>query len=409
MSVATRREKEKAGRKRSSARDWAKQQDTGREATCLKLPEGVEFCKLEVGVHKFDFLPFIAGKNNPRADEGMEHFERSYESHYLQTPEGGRPYPCRRACFNGKRCAVCDWLSKHGGSGDPELVKGMRAKPRHLWLINDVTKHTGKGTPPVKYKVLDTGHFNRGTGFGELMQDAINSLDEGIEPFVLEGGFTATLTVKEQSFSGKKYNAVTRIDLRQHSYDYDEEVLAEAPCLDTCIVDVGYDAVKKILEPESVEDEPDETPPPKAKAKPAAKPSKDKDDDDSDDSEEKKPAAKPKKGSTVFKVGDIVEHPEMGECEVKKVSADGTSLKLEDRKGKLYPGIDPDEVTKVETADADDDDEDDEPEEKPAPKPKVGKPAKDIDEDDEEDGDSDDDDEDSDSDDDEEDSDEDDE
>lgn len=387
MSVATRREKEKAGRKRSSARDWAKQQDTGREATCLKLPEGVEFCKLEVGVHKFDFLPFIAGKNNPRADEGMEHFERSYESHFLQTPEGGRPYPCRRACFGGKRCAICDWLSKHGGSGDPELVKGMRAKPRHLWLINDVTKHTGKGTPPVKYKVLDTGHFNRGSGFGELMQDAINSLDEGIEPFVLEGGFTATLTVKQQSFSGKNYNAVTRIDLRQHSYDYDEEVLSEAPCLDACIVDVGYDAVKKILEPESADDEPDETPPPKTKAKPAAKPSKD---EDEDDAEEEKKAPKPKKGGVVFKVGDIVEHPEMGECEVKKVSADGTSLKLEDRKGKLYPGIDPDEVTKVETADADDD-SDDEPEEKPAPKPKVGKPAKDEDEEDDSDDDEDDD------------------
>jgi len=418
--MATKKDRERAASKRTSARDWANQQQRGGDATCIKLPDGVDFYKLEVGTHKVDFLPYTVGKNNPRADEGMEHFERSYEAHRVATPDGSRWYACRKSCF-GKRCAICDWLTRYGGTADQELVKSLRAKSRHLWIVNTKPGDTKK--PEIK--VLDTGHFNRGMGFGELMVDAINSLDEGVDPFVLEGGYTAILTVKEQTMPGNKFNAVTRIDLRPHSYDYPERLLETMPCLDDLLVDVGYDEVMRLLDPESVaDDKEDEEKLPKKTVKddddddePAKKPAKgkaddDDDDDDDDDTPPSKPASKsaktptkadadddddddetPTKGKTAkdlgLKVGDVVKHPKHGECEIVKISGDGTSIRLEDEDGDIFNAIDPATVKKVAVADEDDDsDDDDEDDDTPPSKP-AKKPTK-ADDDDDDDSDEDD-------------------
>lgn len=398
--MATRKDREREKARRTSARDWAGKQDQSGGSTCVKLPEGVEFYKLEVGTHKLDFLPFITGKNNPRADEGMEHFERTYEAHRIATPDGHRLYACRKSCF-GKRCAVCDWLVKNGGTADQELVKDMRAKTRHLWLVNAKPGETKK---PV-VKVLDTGHFNRGMGFGELMVDAINSLDEGVDPFVLENGYTATLTVKEQVMPRGKYNAVTRIDLRPHSYDYPSDLLDKLPCLDDMLVDVGYDDLRKLLDPESAQDDDrngdDDHDAPVSHRKPAAK---DDDDDDDDNTPAQRKGGKakpddddddtPAKGKTAkelgLKVGDYVDHPEHGECKIIRISGDGTSLKLEDEDDEVHSAISPESVTKVKLADDKDDDDDDD--DTPAAR-RGGKTKPDDDDDDDGDDQDDDDDE----------------
>ena len=382
--MATRSQREKRAERTSNARDWAKTATQG-EATCVKLPEGVEFWKLVPGIHKVDFMLFRAGAGNPRADEGMAHFQRSYVAHRIHAPQGVRLYACRQACFGG-RCAVCTWLMRHGGAADPELVKSLRATDRNLWLIND-----RPGKTDVKWKVLDTGHRNRGQGFGELMADAINVLDEEVtSPFALKGGHKAVVTVKELTGGDFKYNGATGIVLQPRGYDYPKELLDEAPCLDEMLVDPGFDAIMELLEqgtPQADDEDTDATRPsrngaPKGqkKSKPAAadededldedeeEPDEDDDtedddedlDEDDEDEEEDEPvASKPKKGGKG--------KPPVDEDEDDDLDEDDESE---------------DENSDDDEADSDDDDddlddeldEDDEDEAPPPPKKKT-KPA----------------------------------
>lgn len=262
------RERRKEQARKTSATEWAKSQTKGFEATAVKLPEGIEFYKLEVGTHAVDFMPFLAGKGNPRADEGFEHFEREYDAHRVPTPASTRPnlYCCSWTCF-GRKCAVCDYLRHHANSGDPDLVKLLRATRRHLWLVND---KPGDADNPLK--VFDSNHFNKGTGFGEMMADAINSVPKYARFADLRKGMTLQLTVKELSGGKFKYNAVTRIDFLSRDYDYPEEMLDRAPCLDAMLVEPKYATVAALLNQESpeegattdelVEEVQEETPPP---------------------------------------------------------------------------------------------------------------------------------------------------
>lgn len=308
----TRREREQSKARRSSAHGWAKQQDRSTSAH-LKLPEGIEQAKLDkVGQIKWDFLLYTVGKNNPNCDDGLDHFEREYEWHRIPTPDGkAKLVCCRYSCF-GKKCAACDWLKKNGGTADPDLVKAMRSSRRHLWVINDKP-----GVTKNPLKVFDSNHWNKGLGFGEQMADAINVLPEDVDPFALDDGYTATMTVKEQTFPGGKYNAVTRIDLHPHDYSYPEGILT-AVCLDECLVDPGYDEVMALLD---IGGDDDDEPPAKAT------PSRNGDDSDSDDEH-------------VFAAGDKVEHYEFGECEVVKVGADGATVTLKDEEGEFHKAVD---------------------------------------------------------------------
>lgn len=241
--------KDREKNKRTVARDWAKKQDKGFEPMCVKLPDGITFFKLDrLGPIQVDFLCYKVGEGNPRADPGMEHFEREYQAHRIPTPTGVRPFCCRK--IFGKPCAVCDWLVKNGSSADPDLVKRMRAVTRHLWVVNDKP-----GDPDNPLKVFDSGHYNKGIGFGEQMAEAIQCLGEDEDPFALEKGYTAHMTVKEQSFPGVKYNGVTRIDFKRRAKDYPPDMIDKAPCLDECLADPGYDYVKQLLEQGDVEGE----------------------------------------------------------------------------------------------------------------------------------------------------------
>lgn len=239
--------------RRTSARDWAKKPSlSGFESMCVKLPEGVEQYKLEIGIHKVDFMPYKAGKWNRRADEGFAHFELEYEAHRVPTGNGTQLVLCRRATMD-KSCAVCDWLKRNGGHADRDLVAKLRATTRHLWVVND-----RPGSKKNTLKVLDANHFNKKKGFGEQMAAAINTLDEGAEPFNLKGGYYAVLTIEEETFPGGKYTLASRIDLRPRDYDYPSDILDRAPCLDDCLIDPGYDDVLRLLDTGSTPDKDDD-------------------------------------------------------------------------------------------------------------------------------------------------------
>ena len=411
--MTNKQKREKREHRRTNAQDWAKKQQRGGERTHVKLPEGIEEYKLEPGVHKIDFLPYLVGKNNKRADEGFEHFEREYAGHRIAGPDGRqRLYCCRYECFE-QNCPACKL--RNSREVDQEVAKSLQPTTRHLWLVNDQP-----GKLKNKPKVLDTGHFNRGMGFGELMADAINALGEGVNPFGLKGGYTATLTVKELTFPPNgKYNGVTRIDLRPRDYDYPEELLEKMPCLDDMLIDVGAGGMLKLLNQD--EAEPEEEEERSSSSKPARARARDEDPGDEDEEEDEEETdeedeedeseeddepvkasknGKPAKGKKAeptaaefgIKAGMEVEY-RGSTWSVLKVSSDGTSLTLEDDEGEEKHGVGPEEVTLVKKGNkkptkTDEDEED----ERPAKVQKPGKKkpvAQDDDEEDKEDSDDD--------------------
>ena len=362
--MATRQQQKRESRK-TSAQEWAKRPSvSGSEATCIKLPEGVEWFKLDrEGVIKVDFMPYRCGKNNRRADEGEDFFEFEYEAHRVPTGDGNKMYICPQKMLN-KKCAVCDWLVKNGATADPELVGKLRTTTRHLWVVNDKP-----GDPKNPLKVFDTNHFNKKKGFGEQMGVVIQTLDEGEDPFALSLGYTALLTVQEETAPFGKYKLVTRIDLRARKYEYPDKLLDKAPCLDECIVIPDYAAVLALLEggeppaPDRNGDDEDEAPIRKPKAKKREEPEEEGEelddeveDDEPEEEEEEAPAkGKSKRGPKGehtadeydIDVGCVVTYKGK-KCEVMKVSSDGTSLLLEAvEDGREFKGVAPEDVKVV--------------------------------------------------------------
>ena len=343
--MGSKRDREKKEARRTNAREWAAKQEQSFGATATKTPEGVEFLnlqKVETGRLKVDFMPFKASKGNPGADEGFEHFERTYFVHRIPGADGKSSPYCCLAQFS-KKCPVCTFLNRPGT--DKKLIQDMKSKKRHLWLVND-----RPGEKKVKFKVLDTGDWNRGMGFGELMRDAIANTEGGGGFANLDGGMTASLVVKELAMEKNKYNGVTRIDFAKRDYDYPENLLDEAPCLDDMLIEPTEKSLTRLLEmgepdeDEGPEDEDDR------KVSMAAVPDDDDEDEDEDEEEDVPAKASGKKASK-----SPVEDDE--EDEDDEDSDDDSDLEDEDDEDE--PAVKKKKKVAVAAKDDDEDEDDD--------------------------------------------------
>lgn len=412
--------KERQERRKSDASAWAAKEDTRFERTAVKLPDGVKFMKFpSPGVYELDVIPYVVpeGARNPNADDGFEHFEREYHVHRIPGPDGrNKLYCCAWKNFR-KQCYVCQWMKEHGVTLDEKTKKDMNPQVRHLWNVIDLADKD------KKIQVLDTNHYNRGFGFGEMVKDAIANNPKYARFANLQGGYTWRLTVKEQSMPGAKFNGVVRIDFDRREHAYDENMLEKAVVLDKCLLEPNEDELNEILNqgggkadapadddrPARRRDDDDDAPAPKAKT---SRKSRDDDDDEPAAKESPKAATKdaPKTAGEKtaeqlgYKVGDLVMHKGI-EYKIIRVSEDGTKLKLEDEDNERVSGVSPADVKPVKTADAPkakakaaepDDDDDDDSELEPPPKAQsksAGKAAAaDADDDDPDDSDLDDDD-----------------
>lgn len=239
MGSMTRREKEKRKVRYTSAREWADKQDSGFEPTSINLPNGTPFFQLKkTGLYKIDILPYLVGKGNPHADEGMYHYERTYYPHRVTLASGKRRQYCCLSETFGKRCPICDWMKGEGKDSDQETLKSLRPQVRMLWNIID-RNNKEKGV-----QVYDSAYFK---SFGEMLKNKIQAVEEYEDFFKLEGGMTLQLSVNEASFAGQKFNQVTNIEMLKRKEDYPEEILDKTVCLDDCLVKVEYDDLKKIF------------------------------------------------------------------------------------------------------------------------------------------------------------------
>lgn len=371
--ATTRRERERREERRgSSALAWAQKQSQGFGPQAVKLPDGVELFKLDrEGIMVFDIMEFIAGANNPNADEGFPHFERQYAVHRIPRPDGKNDRACCLWETWKEPCPFCKWRNDRSRSATE--ADALRPQLRHLFPIND---KPGKADNPIK--VMDAVHYNRKLGFGEKLSGIIKLMGEDAACLAnARGGLTVRAEVTDA-----KYGSVGSVLLVPRKYDYPDDIIDSVPCLDDCLVRPDVARIMEMLETGSVGEDGSEEDrregsdgevggysPPSTRA-PSSKPVR---------VSEPPPRAKVDTKPPSSKNGDLSPRLEVGmyvtyqglEHEVIKVLPDGT-LNLMDEDQNVRKGVAVQKVKVVPTQE--DRDEYDNPPD--TPKPHQGRVAK---------------------------------
>jgi hypothetical protein len=247
-------------RKKASVKAWA--ETSGESSGHLHLPADVKLFKLkQTGNVKIDIIPYVVGKGNPHADEGMEHFERTFYIHSNLGPDGRETAVCNYKTFN-KRCLFCEEMNRLRNNGVQwDDRKGLNFKMRHLFRVIDYANKD------ARIQVWETGHTKT---FGEQLQHKISAVEEYENFSELSGGMSLILGVVEDSFNGNKYNKVGNIELVKRKFDYPESMLEEEPNLDQCIRPISDKDAMRLLSPgveEDTTEDDDDAPPVRTKAK----------------------------------------------------------------------------------------------------------------------------------------------
>lgn len=362
--MATRKEVEKQKARRTNAKAWADKMSKG-DATDVQFPEGFKQYKIEEGTHEIDIMPFLAGSNNPNADKGFEHFEAMFRVHRIPRPDGNFD---RLVCLWHRwrdSCPCCN--RQRDANCSKEEIDALRAQQRHLFLVND--KPGDKKNP---LKILNAVYYNRKLGFGEQLKLAVDDTRGGENLANLQGGFTVRYNCEDV-----KYGSISRISLQTRDYEYPESMLENAPCLDEMIIKPKASDMAELLGQNGTKEDDTDFP-----EKPLSGGKKAKEEESEAEEEESEPDDEMTAEELGIEKGCTVRYKGK-DCEVVKISSDGTSLTLEDPKGKTIAGVGPGEVKLIEAEDAEDSDEDEPEDEDDTPKRPSKKPAVDDDDDEE--------------------------
>jgi hypothetical protein len=300
------------------------------------------FAIKKAGTYRLDIIPYEVQEDgvNPHADKGNLYFERTYWTHRGVGAEQNS-YVCLRKTAK-LPCPICEFRAE--ASRDPNatketelLVKSLEPKERQLWNVIDLSE------PDKGVQLWEVSHHL----FGKYLDNKVragddNEYDNFADPIE---GLTIKITYEQKSQGGYNFFSPTDIEFKARKEAYDEDIIEKAANLDAVPRLYDYDELKDIfLQQDSSKDDEEEEKPKKggkvAGKAPAKKPVPADDDDDEDDEEEEDAAPK-------FKLGDMVEHEELGVCKVVHISGDGTSLRLEDKKKVIHKAIDPDDCEPV--------------------------------------------------------------
>lgn len=291
--MATKRQKANRERRKATAKDRREKHQTGFVRNTFKVPKGMQVWNPKKGPHRIDIVPFIAGKGNPVADEGMEYYERTYYVHRNVGPEGNAEI-CLSKTFK-KSCAVCEHRTRLGNDpeSDSEMVKALVPKERQLWYIID-HEERDKGV-----QLWDMSYHNFGKSLDEKIDEADPEDQPRYENFSdLEEGLTLRIVLSEKSFGGgKPFLEVSDIEFKERKKPLDVDI-EELTALDDLLTPLTNAELKKRflqLSDEEMEEEEDdddseledEDELPKKKSK--RRVDEDDDDDDDDDNEEEAP------------------------------------------------------------------------------------------------------------------------
>lgn len=210
--------------------------------TCLNIPKETKLYDLKgKKIPLIDILLYKVGDDNPFADPGCYHYERSYWVHKAIGPNN-LTYVCPLKTIK-KPCPICEKLQvlKDDPEADEKLITALKPKWRQLFNVIE-PKASDKGV-----QIWDFSYYM----FGELLIEYLN--DEEFQEDLkywneFEGGKTLRLGLKEKTFGGRPYYEVTRIDFRERKKDYNpNKMLKQVHCLDNIIKILPYNELKKVF------------------------------------------------------------------------------------------------------------------------------------------------------------------
>lgn len=390
-------------------------------STTVKVPEGMEVFKFQLGENDkkkkylLDIIPYAAGKNNPVADEGEMHWERTYYVHKDVGPKS-RWYVCATNTFGDDHpCPICEHAAKlrRSGKADKEALKEFKPSKRQLFYVKNRLEKDGK------VRLLDIhGYMKDDTAFGQLIDGMLeNKMDEPDHKyhnfFHLEDGMTIEVMSKKHVLPGGSFVAngsTLTFEDRKKQYKGDE--FDDLPSLDDLIIEPDYDKMKKAFLEGGVDDEEEEDDEDgKTKASKKKKEDDDGDEDedtededsdedgeDSDDEDDDESEDEDEDSDDEEEEEDEEDEEDEKPVKKKKGKDKGKKKKKKDDDEDDDEGEDDsplegedDEDDDSESDDGDDEDEDEEEDEKPKKKgkgkkvEKKKKKAKDEDEDEEDD------------------------
>jgi len=231
-------------RQYTSARDWANQETSSQfSSPSLDLPDGVELYRLqEPGTIYLDILPYEVGENNPRADQGMFHFERTFWAHRVPTSDGySKFHTCISHTFD-EDCPICEYVRelREDPEADEKLIKQVMAKQRQLFNVVDV-KDRGKGV-----QIWEISYYN----FGNLLKDEMDEDDpddDHADFFKLDGETLKLRIVDATIGKGKPYQKVGKIEFKARKKSLSDSLLDEVHCLDELVAHPSYDELMAVI------------------------------------------------------------------------------------------------------------------------------------------------------------------
>jgi hypothetical protein len=359
--MPTQREKEKRQIRYTDAKKVAEAQGEGFSPTAYTVPDGMSMFRFrQARTYNIDIIPYIVGKGNPRADEGMVHFERTYFVHQKVGPNNDS-FPCLAKNF-GKKCPICQYRAKLGM--DPktkkDVLKALEPKTRQLWIVRD-RDDLEKGL-----QLMDAAYYK---SWGELVKSKIKAGDEDAAYhnfFHLDGGMYLKVTVEEDSWDGKKFFKATNIEMRPRQKPLKSTLLDKAPCLDELLIEKSFKELKELFLQISDDDEDEDDVEDGSELE-----DEDEDNDDSEvdsdnsdeDEDEEKPSKKPKQGKKKDPDEDEEEDSdsEDDDEEAPKPSRkDGKAGKKGSKKDEVESDDDEDDLDDSDDGEDSEDDEDSE-------------------------------------------------
>ena len=252
----------------------------------LALPEGVGFFALKsTKTARVDIIPYVVGKGNPRADKGVDYWERTFYIHRNVGPNNDWVIcPARTA---KKKCPVCEFVNKLREDEDENetLIKALNTSRR--MIMNAVDKSEDKGERSVR--VWESSHAYFGKAMDEALTSQYEDDEDNMDGFCDAEDGNYLKMVVEKGYLGKGYS-VERIDFKARKEDLDEEILDEAVCLDDILIIKDYDELKELLLQDDSDDEDEDEPKSKRKKRKSSKKKKEEEEeedfDDEDEEEE---------------------------------------------------------------------------------------------------------------------------
>lgn len=308
--------KEKAKERRKvSAKRMVETHDSG-GSKALRIPSGYKMRNIKkAGTYRWDFLPYeVKVANNPHADKGSLHMERTYFVHRgIGVNED--TYLCAAKTF-GHPCPICEERARlaRDPNADDDKVKALKPKERQLWIIIDLDS---------KEKEIEIFDYSEWL-FGRYLREKVDKQDpsDHYDMFAdLEEGQTVKIGAREEKNQGTTWYDCANIEFKARAKQYDESMLEKVPDLDACLYETPYEKLKAIfmgeegeVEEETAPDKPEEeeeAPAPKGnKGKPAPK-KEEKEPEPEEKEEEEEEAADD--DDVPFKKGDKVEFEYKGD------------------------------------------------------------------------------------------------